>query len=196
MTAAGREPANSLPPLCRALETCAMSSVRRDPVDVRLAEAVDVDALFDVYRDVVANGGAVPLGGRAAREVFVEGWIRRRRVYAARQNGATVGGYFLRSNFPAFAAHIAQGGYLVARTARGRGIGSYLLEHSLREAASCGYTAMMFNLVQERNPSRRLYERAGFQVIGRIPRVHGDEDGLIYWRDLHDFVPRSTAPPR
>ncbi len=43
---------------------------------------------------------------------------------------------------------------------------------------------MMFNLGQEGNLSRRLYERAGFQVIGRIPQVHGDETGLIYWREL------------
>ena len=173
-----------------------MSSPSLDPVDVRLADAADVDALFEVFRDVVASGGALPRGGRATRTVFVEGWVRDRQVYAARQNGVTVGGYFLRSNFPAFAAHIAQGGYLVARTARGRGIGSSLLTHSLEEAARCGYTAMMFNLVQEHNPSRRLYERAGFQVIGRIPRVHGDQDGLIYWRDLKDFMPDTSTAPR
>ena len=173
-----------------------MSSLRQVPVEVRPADAADVDVLFEVFRDVVASGGAEPRGGRATREVFVEGWVRERQVYAARQNGVTVGGYFLRSNFPAFAAHIAQGGYLVARTARGRGIGSYLLAHSLQEAARTGYTAMMFNLVQEHNPSRRLYERVGFQVIGRIPRVHGDEEGIIYWRDLSDFVPYTSAVPR
>ena len=71
-----------------------------------------------------------------------------------------------------------------------------MLRHSLREAALSGYTAMMFNLVQEHNPSRRLYERAGFQIIGRIPRVHDDEDGIIYWRDLHEFLPDSSAAPR
>jgi ribosomal protein S18 acetylase RimI-like enzyme len=92
--------------------------------------------------------------------------------------------------------HISRkGGYLVASTARGRGIGSYLLAHSLQEAARSGYTALMFNLVRERNPSRRLYERAGFQIIGRIPRVHGNEDGLIYWRDLHDFMPDTSEAP-
>ena len=173
-----------------------MSSRRHDPVDVRLAGPDDVDALFAVFCDVVASGGARPRGGRATREVFVEGWLRERQVYAARQDGVTVGGYFLRSNFPAFAGHIAQGGYLVARTARGQGIGSYLLAHSLRQAARSGYTAMMFNLVQEQNPSRRLYERAGFQIIGRIPRAHGDEDGLIYWRDLEEFGPDTSAASR
>jgi hypothetical protein len=42
----------------------------------------------------------------------------------------------------------------------------------------------MFNLVMADNPSRDLYESTGFRVFGRIPRVHGDEAGLIYWREL------------
>jgi L-amino acid N-acyltransferase YncA len=105
-------------------------------------------------------------------------------VYAARRSGVTVSGYFLRSNFPAFAAHIAQGGYLVHRDVRGQGIGSRLLAHSIGEAARLGYRAMMFNLVMADNPSRHLYENAGFTVIGEIPRVVGNESGLIYWREV------------
>lgn len=151
------------------------------------AEPLDIDVLFEIYCDVVASSGAQPRGGTATRAVFVEGWVRERTVYVARQDGNTVGGYFLRSNFPAFAAHIAQGGYLVARTHRGRGIGTELLSHSLHAAHRLGYTAMMFDLVQEHNPSRRLYERAGFTIIGRIPQVHGNDGGLLYWRDLRNL---------
>ena len=43
---------------------------------------------------------------------------------------------------------------------------------------------MMFNLVFESNPSRVLYESAGFEVIGKIPKARGDEPALIYWREL------------
>ncbi len=141
------------------------------------ANAADVETPFEIYLDVLAAGGADPAGGEAARDVFVEGWIRRRRG-TLRRDGATLGGYFLRSNFPAMAGHIAQAGYLVAQSERGRGIGTRLLAHSLEEAAPHGYRAMMFNLVQESNPSRRLYEGAGFRVIGRVPQVHGEETGL------------------
>ena len=148
------------------------------------ADGADIEALFEVYREVVADGGAEPLSDAPLRQVFAEGWVRQRRVYAARLGGATVGGYFLRANFPAFAAHIAQGGYLVSRAARRRGIGRRLVEHSIAEAARLGYRAMMFNLVMAENPSRHLYEEVGFRVIGQIPKVHGDEPGLIYWREL------------
>jgi len=61
------------------------------PFDVVDANAADVETLFEIYLDVVAAGGADPAGGEAIRDVFVEGWIRRRRVYAARRDGATVG---------------------------------------------------------------------------------------------------------
>jgi ribosomal protein S18 acetylase RimI-like enzyme len=54
----------------------------------------------------------------------------------------------------------------------------------LSEASAAGYTAMMFNLVMESNPSRHLYESLGFQRIGTIPDVHGTESALIYWRAL------------
>jgi ribosomal protein S18 acetylase RimI-like enzyme len=134
--------------------------------------------------DAIVIGPADGSDHEVLFDVFQEGWIRQRRVYAARAGGATIGGYFLRTNFPAFAAHIAQCGYLVDKSFRRRGVGSRLLTHSLEEAARLGYAAMMFNLVQQHNPSRRLYERAGFKIVGRIPDVHGEEEGLIYWRSL------------
>lgn len=81
-----------------------------------------------------------------------------RRVYVAKAAGEIVGSYFIRANFPAFAAHIAQAGYIVSRNARGQGIGTRLVADSIDQARRLGYSAMMFNLVFESNPSRRIYE--------------------------------------
>jgi GNAT superfamily N-acetyltransferase len=148
------------------------------------AGADDIDALFGIYAEVAAEGGAEPQQGKPLHDTFIEGWVRDRAVYAAHVDGVMAGGYFLRPNFPAFAAHIAQGGYLVSRSMRRRGIGRRLVEHSLQEAARVGYTAMMFNLVMATNPSRLLYESVGFEVIGSIPDIHGNEGAFIYWRRL------------
>jgi L-amino acid N-acyltransferase YncA len=147
-------------------------------------ETDDLGPLFEMYKEVVADGGAVPAGGEPNIDTFVEGWIRSRSVFVAWREGEAIGTYFVRSNFPAFAAHIAQSGYIVARRARRSGIGTELLRHSLDQARELGFSAMMFNLVFESNPSRRLYEAEGFTVVGRIPEARDTERGLIYWRRL------------
>ena len=156
-------------------------------VEIRPMQDADLDHLFQMYADVVADGGAMP-AGEASMEVFVEGWIRNRTVFVARLGDEVAGSYFVRSNFPAFAAHIAQAGYTVGRNARRQGIGRLMVEDSLRKAVRLGYQAMMFNLVLESNPSRQLYESLGFEVIGRIPQAKADEAGIIYWRSLADLV--------
>ena len=116
------------------------------------------------------------------REVWIED---KSVVLVAELDGEFAGCCYVQPNFSGRAGRIANAGYLVAERARGRRVGRALLERSLDEARRLGFTAMMFNLVFERNPARRLWEAAGFEVIGRIPRAIDDEqDALIYFREL------------
>jgi GNAT superfamily N-acetyltransferase len=163
-----------------------MTVMSSPPVELRAVQDADLQPLFEMYAAVVEDGDALPANG-ACMDVFLDGWIRNRSVFVAWSGDYIVGSYFVRSSFPAFAAHIAQGGYTVSRQARRQGIGRFMVQDSLEQAARLGYTAMMFNLVLERNPSRSLYERLGFKVIGRIPEAKADEDGIIYWRSLADI---------
>ena len=153
-------------------------------IHVRRMLPHDENAVFELYREVVDDGGADPAGGAATLEVFRQGWTHGREVFVGTEADRVVGSFFVRSNFPAFAGHIAHSGYLVARSARRRGIGRALVADSLVRAAALGYRAMMFNLVFADNPSRTLYESVGFTVIGRIPQARPGEDALIYWRSL------------
>ena len=61
---------------------------------------------------------------------------------------------------------------------------SAAVEHSMGEARRLGFDALLFNLVFESNPARRLYESLGFAVVGRVPRAVDGEDALVYWRQL------------
>jgi ribosomal protein S18 acetylase RimI-like enzyme len=54
----------------------------------------------------------------------------------------------------------------VAPEHRARGVGAHLLDGLARAASQVGHTAVSLT-VNEQNPARRLYERAGFQVVGR-----------------------------
>ena len=102
----------------------------------------------------------------------------------ARLAGRLVGSYYLKPNFAGRAAHIANAGYFVVPELRGRGIGEALVRHSFDEARRLGFDALQFNLVFESNPARRLYERLGFQAVGRIAEAVDGEDAIVYWRRL------------
>ncbi|HEX6885975.1 MAG TPA: GNAT family N-acetyltransferase [Planctomycetota bacterium] len=101
-----------------------------------------------------------------------------------------VGTYALKPNQPGRGAHVANAGYMVARAARGRGLGRLLGEHSLATARALGYSAMQFNFVVATNTTAvALWERLGFGVVGRLPRAFrlpegGFADALVMHREL------------
>jgi GNAT superfamily N-acetyltransferase len=134
---------------------------------------------------VVAEGGAFPQAPPATEHAFERAWIDgKTAVVVARCEGVLAGSYYLAPNYVGLAGHIANAGYMVKPELRGKGVGSALVERSLDDARSRGFDAMMFNLVFESNPARRVYERAGFEVVGRVPAAVGGETALVYWRAL------------
>ncbi len=144
----------------------------------------DHDELHAAFAQVVAAGEGYPQPrGPLAVEDFREYWIEQKSaVVVARHEERLIGSYYLKPNFPGRAAHIANAGYFVVPGLRGGGIGTALVEDSMAEARRLGFDALQFNLVFASNPARRLYERLGFEVIGRIPEAVDGEDAVIYWR--------------
>ena len=152
---------------------------------IRHATEADFDEMYEAYACVVEQGGAFPRKPPADREMFTEAWLDGKAAVAvAHEDGRFAGSYFLQASFPGTVVKIANAGFLVVPELRGRGVGRALAEHSFEQARRLGFEAMMFNLVFERNPSRRLWERLGFEAIGRIPEAGGDQDAIVYWRRL------------
>jgi ribosomal protein S18 acetylase RimI-like enzyme len=149
---------------------------------IREADQGDRDELFSLFSLVVEEGGAFPTEPPADEDDFDAAWWAKSAVFVGRLGAELAGSYYLNANFGGRAGHIGNAGYMVHPDFRGRGIGSQLVEHSIAAAPALGFDALMFNLVFESNQARRLYDRLGFEVVGRVPEAVAGEDALVYWR--------------
>jgi GNAT superfamily N-acetyltransferase len=154
-------------------------------VDLAAATASDHDELFVAFARIVDAREGFPQAPPLERAEFDDYWFAHSAlVVVARVHSRLAGAYYVKANFVGRAAHIANAGYFVVAEHRGTGIGRALVEHSITEARRLGFDAMIFNLVFQSNPARRLYESLGFAVVGRVPSAVDDEDALVYWRRL------------
>lgn len=143
------------------------------------------DELFEIFRLIVEREEGFPQTPPLTRENFDDLWTRPPVVaIAARTCGVLAGAYYLKPNFPGRASHIANAGYVVSESCRGRGVGRALVSDSIRRAPLLGFDAIQFNLVFASNPARSLYEELGWREIGRVPDAVKGEEAVIYWRKV------------
>lgn len=80
--------------------------------------------------------------------------------------------------------------YIVAKDARGGGVGGGLAKHSIERAAGLGFRAMQFNFVVSTNaPAVSAWRRLGFRVVGTLPaafshKTLGLVDALVMFREV------------
>jgi len=148
---------------------------------IRPASLSDLDAMWNIFRSVVAAGEALPFSDEFDRETFRAHWFGAQTSYVADDGAEVLGMYKLGSNYPGRGSHVASATYLVAPAAQGKGIGRALLLHSLEQARSAGYVAMQFNYVVSTNtPAVELYRKLGFVVAGTLPKAfRHPELGLV-----------------
>lgn len=106
------------------------------------------------------------------------------------EHGAVLGSYKSGPNRAGPGAHVATASYIVAATARGKGVGRAMVLHSLEQARAAGFRGIQFNAVAASNVyAVKLYEDLGFRVVGAVPGGfrhprQGFVDLLIMYRDL------------
>jgi GNAT superfamily N-acetyltransferase len=110
-----------------------------------------------------------------------------RTTAATDASGAILGTANMYANRAGPGAHVASASFMVAATARGRGIGRALVEDALDWAAAAGFHAMQFNAVAATNTSAvALYESLGFRIVGTVPEAFDHpEHGLVGLHVMH-----------
>jgi L-amino acid N-acyltransferase YncA len=140
-------------------------------VEIRAATAADRDAIWNIFREVVAAGDTYAFDPGMSRQDALGYWFQANtRTYIAESSGRIFGTYILRPIQSGGGSHVANAAFMVARDARGQGIGRAMGEHCLSEARRLGFRAMQFNFVVSTNESAiRLWEQLGFKIVGTLP---------------------------
>jgi ribosomal protein S18 acetylase RimI-like enzyme len=160
-------------------------------VAIREASRQDRDAVWEIFRTVVAAGDTYVFDPEIPREEALAYWFHPgTRTYVAESEGRVVGTYILKPNQPGLGSHVSNAAFMVSPSARGLGIGRAMGEHCLEEARRLGYQAMQFNFVVSTNEAAvKLWERLGFTIVGTLPGAfrHGTRgfvDAYVMFRTL------------
>ena len=152
----------------------------------------DWPAVWRLMEPVIRAGDTYPyatdMDEAGGRRMWLE--LTDRAYVAVGDDGEVVGTYYIKPNQPTLGAHVANCGYMVAESARGKGVATAMCVHSQEEAARLGYRAMQFNLVVETNAaSVHLWRKLGFDVVGRLPGAFrhagkGFVDAFVMYKTL------------
>jgi L-amino acid N-acyltransferase YncA len=158
---------------------------------IRAATERDFDAIWPIFRDIVAAGDTYAYPRDTTREQALDIWLRvPRNTFVAELDGRILGTYYIKTNQAGPGDHVCNCGYMVSSAARGRGLATAMCEHSQKMARELGYKAMQFNFVAATNlGALRLWHSLGFDTVGQLPKAfnhpaRGYVDALVLYKWL------------
>ena len=161
---------------------------------VRSATDTDTDAIWAILEPVFRAGQTYAIDSGITKDAALAYWLAERAYVAvdgAGYGAEILGTFYIQENRPGGGAHYCNCGYVTASGNEGKGMARAMLEFSLTEAKSLGFTAMVYNFVVESNTRAvALWQRYGFEIVGRVPgafRPLGSTisaDSLVMFRTL------------
>jgi GNAT superfamily N-acetyltransferase len=166
---------------------------------IRAATEADRDAIWEIFHEVIVAGETYPIDPDFGRNDALAYWFQpAAHAYVCEQHlgsGGTqekqvVGAYTLHPNQAGGGAHVANAAFIVAKEARGQGIGRVLGEHCLDNARRFGFRAMQFNFVISTNEAAvKLWQDLGIKIVGTLPSAFrhpekGYVDVYVMFRSL------------
>ena len=158
---------------------------------IREATEQDFEKIWPIFNEIVLAGDTYGYAVDTLKQDALNLWIQiPRKTFVYEDNNNILGTYYIKSNQNGPGKHVCNCGYMVASSARGKGIATIMCEHSQKIALQFGYQAMQFNFVASSNRQAvKLWNKLGFEIIGRIPKgfnhpKQGLVDALIMYKWL------------
>jgi L-amino acid N-acyltransferase YncA len=140
-------------------------------LNIRLAAEADHNAIWNIFHEIVAAGDTYAFDPRMSRDEALAYWFgAETHTYVAENHRCVVGTSILRANQPGAGSHVANAAFMVAKDARGLGVGRQMTEHSLTEAAAARFSgnAIQFCCLNEYVGNPALAQ-LGFKIVGTLP---------------------------
>jgi len=164
---------------------------------IRPATSNDRAAIWAVFEPVIRAGETFELPRDMTREAALAFWMPPGGdVFVAEDAGTLLGSYYLCAHRGARRAqgpngkNVANGGYLTAVTATGRGVARAMCTHSIEHARTRGFHTLQLNFVVSTNDRAVwLWQAMGFSIAERLPGAfahptHGNVDAFVMVRTL------------
>lgn len=159
---------------------------------VREARDEDWPRLWPIVHDVITEQQTFAYDPGMSEDDAKRTWLvaAPARVVVAADADRVLGTANMYANRPGPGSHVASGSLMVARDARGKGVGRALATDMITWARGSGFAAIQFNAVVDTNKAAvGLYESLGFRTLGTAPGafrhpVLGHVGLRIMWLDL------------
>lgn len=172
--------------MSRLLQCPGLPCCKSANVTIRHAEPRDLPRIVDIYNASIpgrmATADTAPVTVESRQAWYAEFDPSRRPLWVSVEGGEVAGWLSLRSFYgrPAYHATVEVAVY-TAPERRRLGIGRTLLRHALAAAPGLGIRTILAFVFAHNGPSVTLFQQAGFESWGRLPRV-AELDGIE--RDL------------
>jgi L-amino acid N-acyltransferase len=145
-------------------------------LEIRDAVEADFEQITAIYNEVLTNSTAIYNDRPATREERIVWWRTRREqgypVLVAVDGGAVMG-FATFGDFRSWPGYrfTVEGTIHIHSSARGRGVGTGLLETLIERAKILGKHTMIAGVDSENTASLRFLERCGFERVGHLREV-------------------------
>jgi L-amino acid N-acyltransferase YncA len=148
---------------------------------IRAATAADWPAIWPFFHEIVQAGETYAYPTDLSPDQAQSLWSMEPpgQTVVLEEDEEILGSATMGPNRPGRGSHVGTASFMVAPSARGRGVGRALGEYVVQWHREHRFHAIQFNAVVETNTAAvRLWESLGFRVIGTVPeafdsRAHG-----------------------